>query len=413
MAESIFEKIANLGEIDELIAVGKQSSFDFKSNGHIHLPPNFSAFNTIDELITKAKQEDIKVLGCSNYYDYSVYNEFAEKASAAGIFPIFGTEIIVFIDELAKAGVRVNDPNNAGRMYLCGKGIIKFNKLSAEANCILTIIRKNDSQRMRLMIEKLNTIFSRYDITLTEQEIISEVANRCRCDRAIVYLQERHLARAYQQAIFEKYAERERKDILKELIHTAVDFDNPIIVQNALRSALLKAGKPAYVEEKFVDFNSAVKLIDELGGIVCYPILADGANPICEYETPIDTLIDNLRQRNIDCVEFIPLRNDVNLLTDYVKRLDEAGFIILAGTEHNTPELLPVEPACKNKVAVPPDISEIFNKGVAFVAGYQYLAIRDINYRQFDKYEIINLGAGVIEKFTNSRGETNNELADV
>ena len=46
----------------------------------------------------------------------------------------------------------------------------------------------------------------------------------------------------------------------------------------------MKAGKPAFVEETFVSFEEAHRLILELGGIPSYPTLADGASPICPFE---------------------------------------------------------------------------------------------------------------------------------
>ena len=49
-------------------------------NAHIHLPPNFSAFDSVEQAVTLAADEHIGVLGVSNYYDYDVYGEFVERA---------------------------------------------------------------------------------------------------------------------------------------------------------------------------------------------------------------------------------------------------------------------------------------------------------------------------------------------
>ncbi len=403
MKNNAFEKIVNIGEIPELIDVGRKSSLDFAVNLHIHLPPNFSAFNTIDELVEKARTENIKVLGCSNYYDYTIYDIFAEQACDANILPIFGTEILIFVEEFAKRNVRINDPNNVGRMYLCGKGIINFDNLSGKARQILDEIRNNDRTRIREMIKKINRVLSceGIDISLTEAEIISQIANRCRCSPEIIYLQERHLAQAYQQVIFQQFTDNvnERKKVLAKLISSEIKFDDAIAVQNALRSALMKFGKPAYVEERFVDFNKAVELINELGGIVCYPTLIDGANPVCEFEASVEEYIDNLRNYNITCVEFIPLRNDVELLVEYVRKLDKAGFIVLAGTEHNTPEVVSLIPKCKGGADIPEEIMNIFRKGSAFVAGWQYLAITEANCDELSREKIVSLGIGIIRRF--------------
>ncbi len=45
-------------------------------NAHIHLPPNFSAFESVAEAVDLAAQQGVGVLGVSNYYDYEVYGDF-------------------------------------------------------------------------------------------------------------------------------------------------------------------------------------------------------------------------------------------------------------------------------------------------------------------------------------------------
>ncbi|MHC4231350.1 MAG: hypothetical protein ACYSTW_01960, partial [Planctomycetota bacterium] len=53
-------------------------------NSHIHLPPNFSAFKTVEQAVQIASDEGVQVLGCGNYYDYSVYQQFTETAQSKG-----------------------------------------------------------------------------------------------------------------------------------------------------------------------------------------------------------------------------------------------------------------------------------------------------------------------------------------
>ncbi len=137
----------------------------------------------------------------------------------------------------------------------------------------------------------------------------------------------------------------------------------------------MKSGKPAYVEETFVSFSEAYKLILELGGIPCYPTLADGANPVTPFESPVDKLIENVKKFGFTCAEFIPLRNKPEVLSEYVKAMRDAGLVITAGTEHNTLDLIPIEPKCLGGVSVPDDIQEIFWEGACVVAAHQFLML--------------------------------------
>ena len=49
---------------------------------------------------------------------------------------------------------------------------------------------------------------------------------------------------------------------------------------------------------------------------------------------------------------FFPLRNKPETLARYVIPMRRAGLVVTAGTEHNTRDLIPLEPACLN--AAPP-----------------------------------------------------------
>ena len=48
--------------------------------------------------------------------------------------------------DLRDAGVKVNDPGNPGKTYICGKGITRFDAMTPEATAAARAsIRRNDS----------------------------------------------------------------------------------------------------------------------------------------------------------------------------------------------------------------------------------------------------------------------------
>ena len=100
------------------------------------------------------------MLGVSNYYDFTVYAEFATRARQAGIFGLFGLEIIALVDELVAKGIRINDPGNPGKMYICGKGISRFEQLTERADELIKTSRQNDEKRMAEMIVRLDEVFT-------------------------------------------------------------------------------------------------------------------------------------------------------------------------------------------------------------------------------------------------------------
>lgn len=346
-------------------------------NAHVHLPPNFSAFETTTQALELAQAQNVGVLGASNYYDYSIYVDFAAQASKRGIFPIFGLEIISLVDDLVKADIKINDPGNPGKMYLCGKGITRFAPLNDRAARLLQTIRDNDSARMKVITEKLAQIFAQAGVEtgLNAEAVKDRVVRRHGCLRQTVYLQERHIAQAFQETLFEEVPEGDRTAFLARIFGVPSKGD-AVSVQNEIRSHLMKAGKPAFVPDTFVDFDHAYQLILALGGIPCYPTLADGANPIGGYEADVDELIADLKRRGVYAAEFIPVRNAPDALSRYVHAMRDAGLIITAGTEHNTLDLLPIEPTCLGGEPIPDDINDIFWEGTCVVAAHQTLGLQ-------------------------------------
>ena len=429
MSQGVAEALAflkGLGTPIDLAArrsAGGPSLARLKVNSHIHLPPNFSAFQTVAQAIELSAAQGIGVLGVSNYYDYDVYGDFAKGARQAGIFPLFGLEIICLIDDLVKRGVKINDPGNPGKMYICGKGITRFAPFSAEAERLLGIIRQNDSTRMREVIHRLGEVLAQrgLPIHLTEADVIDMVARRHDCRRERIYLQERHVCQAFQEAIFAKVPAAERLEKLSKAfgLTTAPKFgpEEAVKIQNEIRAQLLKAGKPAYVEETFVNFEQAYRLILELGGIPAYPTLADGTSPICPFEEPVTKLIANIQARGFTCAELIPIRNTPEVLSHYVKAMRAADLVVTGGTEHNTLDLLSLDPACVKAIPVPDDVKDIFWEGACVVAAHQFLTLHgecgfvDARGRPNPKYPdattriaaFNSMGEAVIQRYLNSK----------
>ncbi|HEY3332503.1 MAG TPA: hypothetical protein VGK19_20910 [Capsulimonadaceae bacterium] len=359
-------------------AVGFAPAIRPKLNAHIHLPPNFTAFGTTEQAVELADAEDVRVLGASNYYDYSIYVDFGARAARRGIFPLFGLEIIALIDDLVASGVKLNDPGNPGKMYICGKGITQFDPMPADAGALLQVIRNNDSKRMEAITVNLARVFADAGVEtgLDAAAIKQRVVARHDCPLESVYLQERHVAQAFQEVIFEKIAADDRAALLEKAFGTpSKSPSSDVTVQNEIRSHLLKAGKPAFAPDTFVDFDHAYKLILALGGIPCYPTLADGTSPITPFEGPVSNMIAQLQMRGIPAAEFIPNRNSPEVLSEYVHALRKAGLFVTAGTEHNTRDLIAIEPVCAGDEAIPADVQDIFWEGACVVAAHQFLTL--------------------------------------
>jgi hypothetical protein len=232
---------------------------------------------------------------------------------------------------------------------------------------------------------------------MTEQKAVEMVVRRHGVNAEWVVLQERHIAMAFQQELFEKYGVDERSQKLAQVFGIPPkDPESTVGVQNELRSYLMKAGKPCYAEERFISVEEALDLIRNLGGIPCYPTLADGASPVCGYEATPKLLIDNLKSAGIRVAEFIPGRNDPEVLSGYAVKMRASGIVVGAGTEHNTLDRIPIEPKCSGGRPIPDDCQAIFWEAACVFAAHQHRILNGRpGFEQFEPYteEIIGMFA--------------------
>jgi hypothetical protein len=352
------------------------------ANTHVHVPPNFSAFATAEAAVAVAHAEGARVLGISNFHDQRVYRRFADAAVAAGIVPVFGLEFITVVDDLRDAGIRVNDPGNPGRMYLCGKGVDPFREPSAAAVAIADGARRANEARAAAMTDLLRDHFAAAGLatSLDDRAIVADVAERAGVPEAWVVLQERHIAMAFQEALFLQVPPERRAVLLGRAYGHAASapVEDPVAVQGEIRSRLMKAGCPAFVAESALGFEDAVRLVLAWDGIPAYPTLADGVSPVCPFEDPPEALARGLKARGLHLAELIPNRNEPEVVDAYVAAFRAAGIAVTAGTEHNTLDAIPIDPACRGGRALSATARAAFREGTCVVVAHQHLRARGL-----------------------------------
>lgn len=375
-----------LGDLDALLSAASATAAESDDqevgpvNSHLHLPPNFSAFETVRDAMEQAAGEGIRAVGVNNYYGFDIYTEFAVRAALGRVFPLFGMEVICLLEDLQQAGTLLNDPANPGKMYLCGKALWDIAPMNERAAATMNRIRQLDSDRMHEMLAKLETVSGErgVDVRLDPEVIRRKIARNHGCPSEIVYFQERHAAQALQEAIAEGRSVADQRALLSKVTGEdaeSIDPGNRAKVQDLIRSRLIKAGKPAYVAEQFVDYPSAAEMILELGGIPCYPVLLDAADRISDFEDTPESLAERLRAMNIHAVEFITFRNSAEVLDRYATALAEMGFIVTAGTEHNTLAPMPIKPAGPGGSPISPAVDALFTEGACVLAAHQVLGV--------------------------------------
>jgi hypothetical protein len=377
-------------------------------NSHIHTPYSFSAFQSITEAALQANAENVRLLGINDFYSVEGYVEFFEVTSKYHVFPLFNIEFTGLDKELQDHAVRVNDPNNPGRIYLCGKGLNYPVVNKAFINSLNTL-QESNNQQAKNIIEKANAFFqnNQIDITLDYNSILVHYTKNI--------VRERHIARAIKDAVFALSPAKEQKIALLTKIFQGTqvksDVENSAALENEIRNNFLKDGKPAFVQEidrAFYSLKELVNLIKLAGGIPCYPsLLGDTLHACTEFENNREKMHAALSSLNIKCVELIPSRNTIDMLTDFVKFFHQRNYIILFGTEHNTPEKSSLLISCKNKIEIPVEIRKIAYDGACVIAAHQFL-MKNMNIGYIDDHgnnnceqidEFAKFGHSVVNSF--------------
>ncbi|HSO85287.1 MAG TPA: hypothetical protein VLQ91_01960 [Draconibacterium sp.] len=377
-------------------------------NGHIHTPHSFSAFSSIEQAFLLAKNEGVSVLGINDFYTTDGYDEFAELAQIHKIFPLFNIEFMALQNHLQEAGVRVNDPNNPGRTYFSGKGLLQPAKMSDSSFKKVKDLQEESNRQTYQMVKKLNDFLfeNEIDIQFDSVELHKQLAKNL--------FRERHIAQAVRIAVFEKEeTEAGRKALLQKIFsgkEVKSPIDNVAALENEIRGNLLKSGGAAFVPEDpkaFLSLEEVIDLIIDAGGIPCYPVLLDDPKGVCtDFEADKEKLLTELIKNNVFSIELIPGRNDFHILKDFVTWFHKNGFIITFGTEHNTPQLDPMKITCRSGVELDEELKQINYEGTAVIAAHQYLLVngkegylKGKKAKIADKEYFIELGKSVIAEF--------------
>ncbi len=195
-------------------------------------------------------------------------------------------------------------------------------------------------------------------------------------------------------------------------------MNNMAALENEIRSNLLKAGMPAYVEEhksSFPELDKIIRLIVNAGGIPCYPVLLDDpSGNFTEFENDPEKLYSSLTNLGIRCIELIPGRNNLSVLNDFVEFFNKKEFIIIFGTEHNTPEMIPLTVTSRGSVPLHDSLKRIAWEGICVIAAHQYLRaqkrqgyiLSDRTHSCTQRKELVKLGQIIIEYYLNRNKES-------
>ena len=339
------------------------------TNSHIHTNESFSVFRSPSEAVWQAAREGLAVLGINDHYTVAGYEEFRRACEIAGVAATFSFEALAMDRAAEVGGLLLNDPDNPGRVYLCGKGVTRIPPDSSAAMQKLARMRAALQRRNREMAAKVVKIFrERLDAEGPTWEAVRALTPRGNAT-------ERHVAWATFVRLRGLAAERQAP--LAETIERCCAAAPPAGADDAalqmfVRAKLLKAGAPCFVpesEEAFVSSEELREIFLAFGAIPTYPVLG---NPVTSGERDIEALLDRLQAANFYAIEVIPHRNTRERLAEIVSAARRRWWPVFNGTEHNTPEARPL----LDPFALDPEFEPWFRQSTAVLLGHQRLVGR-------------------------------------
>ena len=343
-------------------------------NAHLHTPYSFSAFTDVKQALDLASKEGVQVVGINDFYSLDGYREWSEACAERRLYPLFNVEFISLNAEDQAAGLRVNDPNNPGRTYLSGKGLAYPVILKGKEAELLAGARAESNAQVERMSVKLNDHLQavKAGFTLNFRRIVQDLTRGS--------VRERHLAKALRLAVEAKFSRDTDRLACYERVFGGKPLSAPLsdqaAVENEIRSKLLKAGGAAFVPEDptaFLPMETVCRIILAAGGIPTYPFLADDTKgAFTDFEGDLQRAANTLKKRGIASAEFITTRNSTDVLEQYSTYLQDEGFTVTFGSEHNTPALEPILLRTRDHAEGLSDkLREINYRGACVVAAHQ------------------------------------------
>lgn len=378
-------------------------------NAHMHTPFSFSAFESVDQAVKLAVKQNVRIIGINDFYTTSGYSSWADACMNFKAFPLFNIEFIGLSKPDQEKNIRINDPNNPGRIYISGKGLSFPFRLKEPFQSQLENLKLESNKHVSLMCTKLNEHLSACGIDI----LIDFDAIMLSHTKGLI--RERHLATALREKVFEAATDDvKKKSLLKRIFggkEVNLELSNHAAVENEIRNNLLKAGGPAFIPERpesFLSVEAVKEIILKGGGIPTYPLLADDKNGnFTEFENDKNILATELKYRGIYSIEFISTRNSPEVLEEYATWFSDKGFIVTIGSEHNTPDLTPLLLYTRDGAPLSDTLRRINYKGACLIAAHQYLVAKEgigyldaeghPNYENLKDYHA--LGHGLIQHF--------------
>lgn len=318
-------------------------------NNHIHTVYSFSPY-TPTKAVWMAYNAGLTTAGIMDHDSISGAREFIAAGEIIGLATTIGAECRVDFSKTRLKGRRINNPDQISNAYVAIHGI-PHTKID-EVKDFFAPYQKERNRRNRLMVERINSIFSPFAIELNFDEDVVPLSKINEGGS----ITERHILYALGLKMMEVFGKGERLvNFLEEKLSLELrpkikgylsDPDNEYYAYDLLGALKSDLVETFYIEAgaECPDVRDFIAFTERIGAISAYAYLGDVGESVTgdkkrqKFEDDyLDLLFGVLKELRFNAVTYMPSRNTPAQLTRVKTLCEKYGFFQISGEDINSP----------------------------------------------------------------------------
>lgn len=362
---------------------------DQEVNNHIHTIYSFSPYSPAGA-VWLSYMAGLTTSGIMDHDSISGAGEFIQAGEIIGLATTIGIEFRCDFSSTPLRGKRINNPDQNSVVYIALHGI-PHTQIQRVKEYLLPYSNARN-KRNRMMVEKLNRIFSQWDIQLdfnTDVVPLSKIEEQGS-------ITERHLLFALAYKLIDRFGQGD------ELI-SFLEEEMKLRLNAGAREYLAESGSDTYaydllgalksdfVESFYIDATEECPDIREfiafgkqIGVIIAYAYLGDVGDSITgdkksqKFEDDyLDLLFKILKELGFHAVTYMPTRNTPAQLKRVQELCNQYGFFQISGIDINSPRQ-----SFKCSLLRKPEFRNLIDSTWAMI-GHEIQATRDLKRGMF------------------------------
>lgn len=344
-------------------------------NNHIHTTYSFSPYSPT-AAVWFARAAGLCTCGLMDHDSIAGAQEFLAAASAAHMGATIGIECRVSFKDTPFAGKKMNNPDQAGVVYMALHGV-PHNK-SAELNAFFAHYRELRNQRNRKMVAAINEMMGKYGIHIDFDQDVLPLSNFAKGGSVT----ERHLSSALAYKMLEVVGSGQKLvDFIKNEIQLPIsakiegyllDEANPHRMYDLLGWIKSELISRFYIEatDECPDVREVLALSDRIGAISAYAYLGDVGDSVTgdkraqKFEDDfLDELVAYVAKIGYRAITYMPSRNTMAQLKRLRALCEKYDLFQISGEDINQPRQSFVCEAQRN-----PEFSNLYEATWALIA---------------------------------------------